>query len=60
MMMLASSTPLRYVCIGISPYRNKILAPFATRLCVGCTPSVQVMSQDAPMCAIDVNDRRMH
>jgi len=46
--------------LGISLYKNSILAPFATRLCVRCTPSVQVMSQAVPMCAIDVLDRKMN
>lgn len=63
MMLIANSTPIKCVCVGISPYENGILPAFATALayspktCIGVTPSVQVMSQIMSLCAIEVKDR---
>ena len=57
MIAIANSTPIRCVCVGISPYGSGILPPFATALayspslCIGPTPSVQVMSQIMGICA---------
>ena len=57
MLAIANSTPTRCVCVGISPYENGILPPFATALayspamCIGPTPSVQIMSQIMGLCA---------
>ncbi|KAF2123652.1 hypothetical protein P153DRAFT_412683 [Dothidotthia symphoricarpi CBS 119687] len=59
-MMVANLALLRHVCVRISPHENRILPAFATalayspRLCIGCTPSVQVMSQIISMSAIKV------
>jgi hypothetical protein len=63
MMLIANSTPIKCICVGISPYENGILPAFATalayspRTCIGVTPSVQVMSQIMSLCAIEVKDR---
>lgn len=63
MIMIANSTPIKCVCIDISPYENGIIPSFATalayspRLCVGVPPSVQVLSQSMSLCAISIKDR---
>lgn len=63
MLLIANTTPIKCMCVGISPYENGILPPFATALaysprnCVGATPSVQVMSQIMSLCAIEIKDR---
>jgi len=51
MLVLANVTPIKCICIGISPYENGILPSFAGAMsyspkkCMGSTPSVQVLSQ---------------
>ena len=66
MMLIADSTPIRCMCVGISPYENGILPSLATALayspalCSGSTPSVQVMSQIMSLCAIKIKDRTMN
>ena len=58
MMMIASSSPVKCICVGISPYENGILPTFAGAMayspatCIGCTPSVQVLSQVMSMIAV--------
>jgi hypothetical protein len=48
--------------VGLSPYENGILPPFATALaysprkCIGATPSVQVLSQAMSLYAIEIKD----
>ena len=60
MMSLASVCPIKCICVGISPYENGILPPFASALsydatnCIGSTPSVQVLSQIMSVVAIMV------
>lgn len=62
MLLIAISSPLKCMCVGISPYESGILSPFATALayspkkCIGATPSVQVMSQIMSLCAIEMKD----
>lgn len=57
MLAVAHSTPIKCLCIGISPYENGILPPVATSLsyspmaCSGSPPSVQVLSQAMSVCA---------
>lgn len=63
MLAVANSAPIKCVCVGISPYENGILPPFATslayspRTCIGCTPSVQVLSQIMSLCASRIEFR---
>lgn len=51
MLVLANVTPIKCICIGISPYKNGILPSFASAMlyspkkCMESTPSVQVLSQ---------------
>ena len=64
MMTVAFACPLKLICVGISPYENGILPPYASGLsyspmkCLGCTPSVQGMSQ--LMSPVAVNVKRSH
>lgn len=66
MMSVANACPIKCMCVGISPYENGILPPFATALsycpftCSGSTPSVQVMSQAMSLVAMKVLDRNMN
>lgn len=65
LMMMANSTPIRCMCVGISPYENGILPGFATALaynpllCDGVTPSIQVMSQIMSRCAVSIKGKFM-
>ncbi|RYP63170.1 hypothetical protein DL771_009401 [Monosporascus sp. 5C6A] len=49
MLAMAHLAPLKYICIGISPYKNRILPPFASAISYspstysGTTPSVQIL-----------------
>jgi hypothetical protein len=58
MMMVASMSPIKCICVGISPYENGILPTFAGAMsyspltCIGCTPSVQVLSQVMSLVAV--------
>jgi hypothetical protein len=62
MMMVANSTPIKCVCMGISPYETDILPSFASALaydpkkCIGSTPSVQALSQMMSLCAISIKN----
>lgn len=62
MMMIASLSPMKCICVGISPYENGILPTFAAAMayspmtCVGCTPSVQVLSQAMSLVAIKIKN----
>ncbi|KAI6986056.1 hypothetical protein KC359_g8910 [Hortaea werneckii] len=63
MLLIAFSTPIKCICVGINPYENGILPPFATALaysprkCIGVTPSVQAMSQIMSLCAMEEADK---
>lgn len=58
MMMVATMSPIKCLCVGISPYENGILPTFAGAMsyspltCIGCTPSVQVLSQVMSLVAV--------
>lgn len=60
MMMIASTSPIKCICVGISPYENGILPAFAGAMayspmtCIGCTPSVQVLSQVMSLVAMKI------
>ncbi|RYP05274.1 hypothetical protein DL765_009883 [Monosporascus sp. GIB2] len=51
MLAMAHLAPLKYICIGISPYENRILPPFVSAIsyspstCSGTTPSVQILGR---------------
>ncbi len=63
LMLIGSSSPIRCICVGIKPYENGILPSFATalayspRLCIGVTPSVQVLSQLMSLSAMKIKDK---
>ena len=65
MMMIANSTPIKCVCMGISPYETDILPTFASALaydpkkCLGSTPSVQALSQMMSLCALSIKKMDM-
>lgn len=60
MMMIATMSPVKCICVGISPYENGILPTFAGAMayspvtCIGCTPSVQVLSQIMSLIAVSI------
>lgn len=60
MMMIASMSPIKCMCVGISPYENGILPTFGGAVaysptsCIGSTPSVQVMSQVMSSIAVNI------
>lgn len=62
LMLIASSSPIKCLCVGIKPYENGILPSFATalayspRTCIGVTPSIQVLSQLMSLSAVKIKD----
>ena len=60
MMMVASMSPIKCICVGISPYENDILPTFAGAMayspvkCMGSTPSVQCLSQIMSLVAVRI------
>lgn len=60
MTIVADSTPIKCVCMGISPYETDILSTFASapvhdpKKCLGSTPSVQALRQMMSTCALSI------
>ncbi|KAL9122244.1 MAG: hypothetical protein Q9187_001196 [Circinaria calcarea] len=64
LMTISYGVPIKVMCVGLYPYEQNILPTIATALayspmkCIGCTPSIQILSQGMAMVASTMKTRR--